>query len=94
MASSKTTDASTKKVTTAKKAAAPKTAPKKTASEKAAKPATSRKKTAKPAIVTSEERYKMIEVAAYYIAEKKGFGHDHMNYWLEAEQEINAKLNA
>ena len=36
----------------------------------------------------------MIVVAAYYIAEKKGFGHNHMDYWLEAEQEINAKLNA
>jgi|LakWasM103_HOW12_FD_contig_121_27666_length_384_multi_4_in_0_out_0_1 hypothetical protein len=94
MASSKTTDASTKKTATVKKAAAPKTAPKKTASEKAAKPASPRKKTTKLAIITSEERYKMIEVAAYYIAEKKGFGHDHMNYWLEAEQEINAKLNA
>jgi len=94
MASSKTTDAPAKKSTTAKKAAAPKTASKKTVLDKAAKQATSRKKTAKPAIITSEERYKMIEVAAYYIAEKKGFGHQHMDYWLEAEQEINAKLNA
>ncbi|WP_029146626.1 DUF2934 domain-containing protein [Methylophilus sp. 5] len=89
MASSKTTDTSAKKTTTVKKAA-PKTA----APEKATKPAASRKKTAKPAIITSEERYKMIEVAAYYIAEKKGFGHQHMDYWLEAEQEINAKLTA
>jgi len=91
MASRKTTDAPAKKSTTAKKAAAPKTASKKTVLDKAAKPAASRKKTA---IITSEERYKMIEVAAYYIAEKKGFGHQHMDYWLEAEQEINAKLNA
>jgi len=94
MASSKSTDTSTKKTTAVKKAAPPKTASKKTASEKTAKPASPRKKTIKPAIITSEERYKMIEVAAYYIAEKKGFGHHHMDHWLEAEQEINAKLNA
>lgn len=88
MATSKTSDASAKKSTTAKKAAP------KTAASKAAKPAATRKKTIKPAIITSEDRYKMIEVAAYYIAEKNGFAHDHMNHWLQAEQEIDAKLNA
>lgn len=88
MATSKTSDTSAKKSTAAKKAA-----PKTTAS-KTAKPAATRKKSVKPAIITSEDRYKMIEVAAYYIAEKSGFGHDHMHYWLQAEQEIDAKLNA
>jgi len=88
MAATKTTASSAKKTTSAKKAAP------KPASDKSAKPAVTRKKTVKPAIITSEERYKMIEVAAYYIAEKKGFGHSHMDSWLEAEQEINAKLNA
>lgn len=88
MATSKTPDASVKKTTVAKK-----TTPKTTA-EKSAKSASTRKKISKPAIITSEERYKMIEVAAYYIAEKSGFGHQHMDYWLQAEQEINAKLNA
>lgn len=86
MASTKATESTAKK-TTAKKAAA------KTV-EKAAKPASTRKKSLKPAIITSDERYKMIEVAAYYIAEKNGFGHDHQHYWLQAEQEIDAKLNA
>lgn len=88
MATSKTSDASAKKSTTAKKAAP------KTVSSKAAKPAATRKKTVKPAIITSEDRYKMIEVAAYYIAEKNGFGYDSLNHWLQAEQEIDAKLNA
>lgn len=88
MATSKTSDTSAKKTTAAKKAAS------KTTVSKAAKTAATRKKTVKPAIITSEERYKMIEVAAYYIAEKHGFGHDHMSHWLQAEQEINAKLNA
>jgi hypothetical protein len=93
MATSKTSDSSTKKSTTAKKAV-----PKTSATPKVAKPATAsattRKKTSKPAIITSDERYKMIEVAAYYIAEKNGFSHDHTSHWLQAEQEIDAKLNA
>jgi hypothetical protein len=88
MATSKTSDASAKKTTAVKKAA-----PKTTAS-KAAKPAVTRKKTVKPAIITSEDRYRMIEVAAYYIAEKSGFSYDHLNHWLQAEQEVDAKLNA
>lgn len=92
MATSKTTDASAKK-TSAKKAA-PKASATPKAAKSAATSATTRKKTSKPAIITSDERYKMIEVAAYYIAEKNGFGHDHMNHWLQAEQEIDAKLNA
>lgn len=85
MASTKTTESTAKKTTAKKAAAKP--------AEKATKPA-ARKKSLKPAIITSDERYHMIEVAAYYIAEKNGFGHDHMHYWLQAEQEINAKLNA
>ncbi|AKR43647.1 DUF2934 domain-containing protein [Methylophilus sp. TWE2] len=88
MATSKTSDTSAKKSTAAKKAA-----PKTTVS-KTAKPAATRKKTAKPTITTSEDRYKMIEVAAYYIAEKNGFGHDHLNYWLQAEKQIDHQLNA
>lgn len=88
MATSKTTDTPAKKTTTAKKAAT------KTTTSKTDKPATTRKKTVKPAIITSEERYKMIEVAAYYIAEKSGFVNDNMYYWLQAEQEVDAKLTA
>lgn len=86
MATSKTTDVSAKK-TSAKKAA-PKTDTPKT------KSASPRKKSVKPSIITSEERYKMIEVAAYFIAEKNGFGDSHMDYWLQAEKEIDHKLNA
>lgn len=89
MASTKATESTPKKASSAKKAA-----PKSSATEKAAKPAASRKKTLKPAIITSDERYKMIEVAAYYIAEKNGFASQTMDHWLQAEQEIDAKLNA
>jgi len=92
MAASKPSNASAKKVSPAKKPAT------KTTSATPAKPAATRKKTVKPTIqstvITSSDRFKMIEVAAYYIAEKSGFGHDHLHYWLQAEQEIDAKLNA
>lgn len=93
MATSKTSDSTAKKTASAKKAA-PKTSSTPKAAKSTATSATPRKKTIKPAIITSDERYKMIEVAAYYIAEKNGFGHDHLGHWLQAEQEIDAKLNA
>jgi hypothetical protein len=38
------------------------------------------------------ERYKMIEVAAYYIAEKNGFAGHAADYWIAAEKEIDKKL--
>lgn len=40
----------------------------------------------------SEERVKMIETAAYFIAERNGFGDDHLAYWLEAEAQIDAQI--
>ena len=39
-----------------------------------------------------EQRYKMIEEAAYYIAERHGFSGDSAYFWSLAEAEINAKL--
>jgi len=42
-------------------------------------------------ICLSEERRRMIETAAYFRAEKKGFsGNDPLKDWLEAEKEIEA----
>ena len=70
-----------------KKAAAAKKAP--AAAQPAAKPRGSRAK--KPA-VSPEQRYRMIQDAAYYIAEKHGFTGDNHAFWLQAEQEIDAKL--
>ncbi|MDP8567261.1 DUF2934 domain-containing protein [Methylophilus aquaticus] len=81
-----TTETTGKKTSPAKKAAAKTAAPK-------AKSAATRKKAAKPSVMTSEERYKMIETAAYYIAEKNGFNTNHMDHWLAAELEVDAKLN-
>lgn len=69
------------------------------------KPATPRKKPIKsenslksehtPAatIITPEHRYQMIAMAAYFIAEKRGFtaGHE-IQDWITAESQINAQL--
>lgn len=87
----------TKKATTTKAAAKPKTtaAKKETTTSKkaavakkpAAKKTTPRK--AKTATGSLEERYRMIEVAAYYIAEKDGFAGNPVDYWIAAELKIS-----
>jgi Protein of unknown function (DUF2934) len=40
----------------------------------------------------AEERYKMVEVAAYYIAERNGFVGDPSAFWAEAEMQISKLL--
>jgi hypothetical protein len=51
---------------------------------------------AKPAVATSaltpEQRYRMIQEAAYYVAERKGFISNPAEDWAEAEAQIDAKL--
>lgn len=42
--------------------------------------------------ITPEQRYRMVEEAAYYIAERHGFAGDNHAYWFEAEKEIEAQL--
>jgi hypothetical protein len=88
----KTTTAS--KATAAKKPAAAKATPvkkaavaKKPAAKKAAAP------TVKPAKISPEERYRMVEVAAYFMAERNGFKGSPVEYWTAAEAQI-AKLLA
>lgn len=66
----------------AKKPAAAKTAPKKTVAKKATKARS----------IGAEERYKMIEVAAYYIAERNHFKGSATDFWIAAEAEISAKI--
>ena len=77
-----------------KKTAKKKTAKKKVSAsaKKAAKKKTSSKKAGGGNSVSPEERYTMITEAAYYIAEKNGFGGDNVQYWLMAEAEIDALL--
>lgn len=43
--------------------------------------------------VTPEQRYAMIAEAAYFIAEKNGFDNSrNVEFWLEAEAQIDAQL--
>lgn len=53
--------------------------PKPPATEKAAKP-------------TPEERYRMVETAAYFIAERHGFQGRSDEHWAAAELEVAARL--
>ncbi|MDR2219239.1 MAG: DUF2934 domain-containing protein [Methylobacillus sp.] len=96
--------AEVKKTAAAKKTAA-KSASTKTASKKPAKKAAAPKKSvakktaAKPAARPSawnpgnEERYNMIQVAAYYLAERDQFRRNPVEYWTKAEAQIRAMLS-
>lgn len=61
----------------------------KAAATKAVAPALSGKQVIKP---TPEERYRMIETAAYFIAEQHGFQGRSDAHWAAAERQIAAKL--
>lgn len=83
------------------------TAPRKTAADKNVagaaeivevaaprKKRTSPERVATPAI-RHEERRHLIEAAAYYIAERRGFhGASSLDDWLQAEREIDAMIEA
>ena len=78
------------KKTAAPKAAA-KSAPKTSAAKKtttSTKKTTTVKKT-KSAVSDQEQHYKMVEVAAYYLAEKDGFAGSPVDYWIAAELQIS-----
>jgi cell division septation protein DedD len=68
--------------------AAKKTTPKKTATAKAA----SAKTKSSPRKISAEERYKMTEVAAYFLAERNGFKGNPVEYWEQAEAQISQLL--
>ena len=42
-----------------------------------------------PSQLSPEERYRMIQDAAYYIAERHGFEGEPISFWLEAERQVN-----
>ena len=84
----------------ASKAGAPK-APKKAASKPAAsKSATEKKPSTRKTATTArtpasgknrmsaEERYRMVEVAAYFLAERNNFSGSPVDYWSQAEAQI------
>ncbi len=74
----------------AKKPAAKKVAPKKPVAKKSAtkKPAMS-----KPNKISAEERYRMVEVAAYFMAERNKFAGSPIGYWTAAEVQIKKMLS-
>ena len=90
-------NATTKKPSTRKNATAKKPASKKVTARRATptKAAETSKTTTSPVNISSEERWRMIAVAAYHRAEKRGFdpGHE-IEDWLQAEKEISAVLRA
>jgi hypothetical protein len=87
----------TKKAPATKAAVKPKAVAAKketTATKKAstAKPSAAKKPAAKKTKASTsdlEQRYKLIEVAAYYIAEKDGFAGNPVDYWIAAELQIS-----
>ena len=77
----------------AKKAAPKAAAAKKPAAKAApAAPVAKAAPAAKKPELSPEQRYQMIQDAAYFIAERHGFSGDSAYFWSLAEAEINAKL--
>jgi hypothetical protein len=85
-------DAKVAAKTTAKAPAAkkPAAASKKTDAKKAAAPKA--KKKAVAAAPSPEQRYRMIEVAAYFLAEKNSFAGSSLDYWVAAEAQIDGMI--
>jgi hypothetical protein len=91
-----TKSATASKATTAKAPAkvaatkSPAKAPAKAAKPAAKKPAAARKGNG-PAVTPEQRRY-YVEVAAYYIAERRGFPGSALEDWAQAEREIDQLL--
>ncbi|HOW96684.1 MAG TPA: DUF2934 domain-containing protein [Kiritimatiellia bacterium] len=81
----------------AKKKSEKEATPKAPKARKAAAPAAAaprKRAAAKPALpaVAAEERQKLVELEAYFVAEKDGFRGDSKNYWITAEAIVEARL--
>ena len=72
-----------------KTASTKKSAAKPTVKKTTAKKPTAKKATTKPRKISAEERYRMVQTAAYYIAEQNNFQGSSMDFWIAAEQEIS-----
>ena len=80
-----------------KKAPAKKAAPKAPVAKKAVEKVAPKAAVAKPAAqkkpaLTPEQRYKMIEETAYFVAERHGFNGDSAYFWSLAEAEVDSRL--
>ena len=76
------------------KAATPAPAVKKAVAKPVKPVAEAAPKSAAPSTTTvsAEERYQMIQQAAYFLAERQGFVGDSSGHWIEAERQINEQL--
>lgn len=84
-----------KKVAAPKKSAPEKAGAKPDAEKKAAAPKTpkARKAGVKPTVVAPDQRRQLVQVAAYFIAERRGFqGGREVDDWFEAEAEVDRML--
>lgn len=73
----------------------PRAASAKTAAEK--KPSTRKTGSARATAsgqnqMSAEERYRMVEVAAYFLAERNNFTGNPVEYWTQAEAQISSML--
>jgi hypothetical protein len=78
-----------KKAAAKKAAIAPKSAAVKKTPAKAPAKSLEKQTVAQP---SAQERYRMVETAAYYIAERSNFQGNTVEHWAQAEIEISAKL--
>jgi hypothetical protein len=82
----------TAKKATARKKAAPGVAAKKAGARKNATPRAAAKKNGSEKQISLEERFRWVQEAAYFKAEREGFNCDQSECWLAAEAEIDARL--
>ena len=76
-----------------KKSPAKKAAPKAAAKKPVVKAAAPSAPAPKKPVISPEQRYKMIEQAAYFIAERHGFNGDSAYFWSLAEAEVGNRLS-
>lgn len=89
-----TTGKSTRKTSADKAPAARKTRTPNTTDAPAAPKKTSARKSAASgkSQMSAEERYRMVEVAAYFLAERNNFKGNPVEYWTQAEAQISNLL--
>lgn len=93
-----TTGKSTRKTSADKAPAAPKTRTRAAADAPAAAKKSPTRKSAGQATaagknkMSAEERYRMVEVAAYFLAERNNFKGNPVEYWTQAEAQISSLL--
>ncbi|HEY8354164.1 MAG TPA: DUF2934 domain-containing protein [Methylophilaceae bacterium] len=92
MASPKTTKPSAAdKAVNTKPATAKRSTATRTATRKSA--ASGRNGSGKTPDIRPEERHHMVEVAAYFLAERNGFAGNPVEYWTAAERQISQQLS-